>query len=249
MKSFLDLKADQFNRPEFISDDPISIPHRFRKKHDIEIAAFFASILAWGQRKTIINKCSQLMSMMDNDPYNFIVNHSQADLKPISRFTHRTFNGVDAQYFVAALQNIYKSYGGMEKVFAVDKDELTVEKGIVAFRKEFFSIPHPARTKKHVSTPEKKSTCKRINMFLRWMVRNDKRGVDFGIWNSVKPSQLVCPCDVHVDRVARKLKLIKRSQRDWQTAVELTDNLKKFDPSDPVRYDFALFGLGIEGWR
>jgi uncharacterized protein (TIGR02757 family) len=250
MKCFLDEKVLQFNRPHFIADDPISIPHRFSKKEDIEIAAFFAAILAWGQRKTIINKCNQLMSMMGEEPHRFIIGHSSRDLKPFQHFRHRTFNGTDTLYFIEALRKLYTVHGGIEKLFAIDANHATVETGIMRFHREFFSIEdHPSRTKKHLSTPEKKSTCKRINMFLRWMVRQDKCGVDFGIWKSIKPSQLVCPCDVHVDRVGRKLKLIKRKQRDWLTAVELTENLKAFDPADPVKYDFALFGLGIEGWR
>jgi uncharacterized protein (TIGR02757 family) len=249
LKSFLDLKADQFNRPQFIKDDPITIPHRFSKKQDIEIAGLFAAVLAWGQRTTIIKKCSLLMDLMENEPHNFIVNHSRGDLKPFESFRHRTFNGVDARYFIQALATLYRRHKSLEEIFTSDA-EPTTEQGIIRFNRQFFSLSdHPHRTKKHLSSPEKKSTCKRINMYLRWMVRDDKRGVDFGIWKTIKPSQLVCPCDVHVDRVGRKLGLIKRKQTDWQTAIELTNNLKKFDPADPVRYDFALFGLGIEGWK
>jgi uncharacterized protein (TIGR02757 family) len=249
LKSFLDLKADEFNRPDFIKNDPICIPHRFSKKQDIEIAGLFAAVLAWGQRVTIINKCNLLMELMDNDPHDFVVNHSKADLKRFESFCHRTFNGTDAKYFIQALASLYRRYKSLEEIFSPGAESNT-ENGIIRFNREFFSLPdHPARTKKHLSSPEKKSTCKRINMYLRWMVRDDKRGVDFGIWKTISPSQLVCPCDVHVDRVGRKLGLIKRKQTDWQTAIELTNNLRKFDPTDPVRYDFALFGLGIEGWR
>lgn len=249
LKEFLDTKAYQFNQPEFIEDDPISIPHTFKKKQDIEIAGLFAAVLAWGQRKTIIRKCRELMTMMDNDPYNFILNHNPKDLKVFNDFKHRTFNSTDTLYFIEALKFIYTHQRSLEESFYV-AGENTIEKGLIRFHHQFFSLEdYPHRTKKHLPTPERKSTCKRICMYLRWMVRNDRRGVDFGIWKKIKPSQLICPCDLHVDRVARRLKLIRRKQTDWQTALELTANLRKFDPVDPVRYDFALFGLGVgEGW-
>lgn len=249
LRSFMDMKADQFNQPGFIENDPICIPHMYRKKQDIEIAGFFAATLAWGKRITIIRKCRELMERMDNDPHAFIVSHSKKDLRGIESFRHRTFNGTDALYFLKALKSIYHVHASMEDLFIPDSGN-SVESGIISFHHKFFSLEdHPTRTRKHLSTPERKSTCKRINMFLRWMVRNDQRGVDFGIWSRIPPSSLVCPCDVHVDRVARKLKLIRRTQTDWQTALELTGNLRKLDPDDPVKYDFALFGLGIEeGW-
>jgi uncharacterized protein (TIGR02757 family) len=250
LKAFLDEKVVQFNQPGFITNDPISIPHLFKKKEDIEIAGFFASMLAWGQRVTIIKKCRELMQLMNDDPHNFILNYRQNDLRKFNDFKHRTFNSIDAVYFLQALRSIYKEYGSMEHAFKIEKEDEHVEAGLVRFHHRFFSLEnHPHRTKKHLATPERNSTCKRLVMFLRWMVRNDKKGVDFGIWKTISPAQLICPCDLHVDRVARKLKLIKRKQTDWQTAVELTNNLKKFDPLDPVKYDFALFGLGIEeGW-
>jgi uncharacterized protein (TIGR02757 family) len=250
LKQFLDEKASQFNRPGFIANDPISIPHLFTKKQDIEIAGFFAAMLAWGQRVTIIRKCRELMELMDNDPYRFVTGYRPSDLRRFSNFKHRTFNAIDALYFLEALRSIYNEYGSMEHAFKIQKQEENIEGGLVRFHHRFFSLEnHPHRTKKHLPTPERKSTCKRLVMFMRWMVRTDNNGVDFGIWKTVSPSQLICPCDVHVDRVARKLKLIKRKQTDWQTAVELTNKLKKFDPIDPVKYDFALFGLGIdEGW-
>ena len=248
LKSFLDDKAEQFNRPSFIVNDPLSVPRMFSKKQDIEIAGLFAAVLAWGQRITIIRKCTELMSWMDNAPYDFILHHREKDLKRISDFRHRTFNGTDALYFIHALRFIYTQYNTMEDIFVIPSSDTTTESGLVNFHHTFFSLPdHPHRTRKHLPTPERKSTCKRINMYLRWMVRDDGRGVDFGIWKNISPSQLVCPCDVHVDRVARKLKLIRRKQTDWLTALELTANLRKLDPEDPVRYDFALFGLGIEG--
>jgi uncharacterized protein (TIGR02757 family) len=250
LKFFLDKKVNQFNRSEFIQNDPISLPHRFSKKQDIEIAAFFAAVLAWGQRITVLNKCSALLQMMDNDPYNFILHHRDDDLKPFTQFKHRTFNATDTLYFIEFLQTHYREHTSLENLFAVAPADLTTEKGLINFHNTFFSLPnYPTRTKKHIATPERNSTCKRLSMFLRWMVRDDKIGVDFGIWKTIKPSQLVCPCDVHVERVARHLKLITRKQTDWQTVLELTTNLRKLDSQDPVKYDFALFGLGVEeGW-
>lgn len=249
LKEFLDGKVTQYNQPGFIADDPVSIPHRFTKKQDIEIAGFFAATLAWGQRKTIIRKCRELMDLMDNDPHNFIVNHTDHDLKPFLNFKHRTFNATDTLYFIEFFRSFYRSHQSLEDAFAVSGNEKTVENGVIRFHDTFFSLPDfPMRTKKHVATPARGSTCKRLVMYLRWMVRQDKHGVDFGIWKNISPSQLVCPCDLHVDRVARKLKLITRKQTDWQTALELTDQLRTFDAHDPVKYDFALFGLGIEGW-
>lgn len=247
LKSFLDEKADQFNRPAFIENDPVSIPHKFAKKQDVEIAGFFAAVLAWGQRVTIIRKCTELMLWMENDPHQFILHHRPKDLDRFESFRHRTFNGTDALYFIAALRSIYRKFDSMENAFAVGHSDRTVEEGLINFHQLFFALPdHPTRTKKHLPTPERNSTCKRINMYLRWMVRDDNKGVDFGLWKNISPAQLICPCDVHVDRVARRLKLIGRKQTDWQTALELTENLRRFDPDDPVKYDFALFGLGIE---
>ncbi|HEY0771914.1 MAG TPA: TIGR02757 family protein [Sphingobacteriaceae bacterium] len=248
LKEFLDEKVDKFNHPGFIEDDPVSIPHQFRKKQDIEIAGLFAAVLAWGQRKTIIRKCRELMAMMGNEPHNFLLHHSVKDLKQLTSFKHRTFNTTDTLYFIESLKSYYSNHKSLEDAFLVSPDAETVEQGLINFHSVFFSLEHfPHRTKKHIPTPERKSTCKRINMYLRWMVRNDNKGVDFGIWKKISPAQLICPCDVHVDRVGRRLKLIKRKQTDWLTALELTANLRKLDSLDPVRYDFALFGLGIEG--
>jgi uncharacterized protein (TIGR02757 family) len=247
LKAFLDEKVQRFNQPGFITDDPVTIPHMFSKREDIEMAGLFAAVLAWGQRITIIRKCRELMSWMDNDPYQFILHHQSHELKRFETFRHRTFNGTDALYFIEALKSIYLEYPSMEEAFAVRASDATVEQGLVRFHHRFFALEHPHRTKKHLSTPERKSTCKRINMYLRWMVRKDDRGVDFGLWKKISPAQLVCPCDVHVDRVARRLNLIHRQQSDWLTALELTASLRKLDPLDPVKYDFALFGLGIEG--
>jgi uncharacterized protein (TIGR02757 family) len=283
LKSFLDFKYDQYNRSDFIENDPICIPHLFSKKQDIEIMGFWASILAWGQRKTIINKCKELIQLMDGAPYDFILNHEETDLKRFANFKHRTFNLTDTLYFIEFFRQHYLKSDTLETAFNTYKSniirqefieegkyssgliesasspcylrdlknnqpEIITETALNSFRTYFFSLPdYPARTKKHISSPSQKSTCKRLNMFLRWMVRKDDRGVDFGLWTSIKPSDLICPTDLHVERVARKLKLITRKQVDWQTATELTENLRQFDPLDPVKYDFALFGLGIEG--
>jgi uncharacterized protein (TIGR02757 family) len=247
LKEFLDDKVERFNSPDFIENDPISIPHRFKSKQDIEISGLFAAVLAWGQRKTIIRKCVELMAMMGNEPYNFIRHHSDKDLKGLLGFKHRTFNSTDTLYFVESLRAFYSTHKSLEQAFVTSKDDKTVENGLVKFHDVFFSLEHfPHRTKKHIPTPIRKSTCKRLNMYLRWMVRDDDNGVDFGIWKKISPAQLICPCDVHVDRIGRRLKLIKRKQTDWLTALELTENLRKLDHNDPVKYDFALFGLGIE---
>ncbi len=247
LKNFLELKVLEYNNQNFIPEDPISIPHRFTKKQDIEIAGLIAAVFAWGQRKTIINKSREFLNLMDNDPHAFVLNHFESDLKPFLDFKHRTFNSTDALYFIHFFKWFYSKHDSLEQAFYIkNEDELTIEKSLINFFNTFFSLPdHPERTKKHVPTPARKSACKRINMYLRWMVREDDRGVDFGLWKKIKPSQLVCPCDLHVDRVARKLGLIKRKQTDWLTALELTKGLRKLDKSDPVKYDFALFGLGV----
>ncbi len=249
LKHYLDEKFEEYNRPGFIPHDPISVPHEYRKKQDIEIVAFWTAVLAWGQRITVINKCKELFQLMDNDPHDFIIHHTEADLKPFLDFKHRTFNATDTLYFIEFFKRFYSNHTSLEEAFVkgMKPNDDSVESGLIHFHQLFFSLPdYPHRTKKHIATPERKAACKRINMFLRWMVRDDNRGVDFGLWKKIKPSQLVCPCDLHVDRVARRLGLIKRKQTDWLTAVELTENLKKLDPNDPVKYDFSLFGLGIE---
>src|SRR5687768_4971837 len=249
VKELLDDRFRKFNNPAFIPNDPICIPHRFNIKQDIEISGFFASILAWGQRKTIINKCSELMDRFGSQPYEFILNHTDSDLKNLLGFKHRTFNDTDLLYLVYFLQQHYQNSGTLETAFTGKdpKATLTQKERLTHFYNYVFSLPEaPHRTRKHISSPAKNSACKRINMYLRWMVRKDKMGVDFGLWQTMKPADLICPCDVHVDRVARKLNLIQRKQTDWQTAEELTAALRIFDPHDPVKYDFALFGLGIE---
>lgn len=275
LKDFLDLKVEHYNRPAFIANDPIVIPHQFKEKQDIEIAAFFAAILAWGQRKTIINKCNELFLRMGGKPFEFIKHHKPSDLKALLGFKHRTFNDTDLLYFVAFLKQHYHNFDSLESAFLLGNDihphymdgmtvvdrqavssspcyssdfsSFSITKALNNFRAYFFSLEDfPKRTIKHISSPVQKSTCKRLNMFLRWMVRQDTAGVDFGIWRSIPMSALVCPCDVHVDRIARQLGLIERKQTDWQTAIELTEKLRTFDPHDPVKYDFALFGIGVE---
>lgn len=249
LKDYLEEKYLQFNRPDFITDDPVSIPHLFSQKQDIEIMGFWASMLAWGQRKTIISKCKELVHYMDGVPYDFIKNHEDSDLVPFLKFKHRTFNDLDTLYFLSFFKSFYQNHDTLEEAFlAKDYAEADhVGPLLDHFHSVFFALPDaPQRTRKHVASARSKSACKRINMFLRWMVRDDGKGVDFGLWKRIKPSQLVCPCDLHVDRIARRFKLITRPNTDWLTALELTENLKQFDPKDPVKYDFALFGIGIE---
>lgn len=249
MIDLLNEKYAKYNQSNFVEDDPISIPHSFSKQQDIEIMAFWASMLAWGQRKTIINKCKELVERMDGSPHDFILNHSDNDLKSIVGFKHRTFTDTDALYFIEFFKQHYSANDSLESAFAISPTDVTVENALIHFNNYFFSLEDaPHRTRKHIASPHKKSACKRLNMFLRWMVRQDEKGVDFGIWTTIKPSQLICPLDVHVDRVARKLKLLKRKQSDWKAADELTAQLRKFNPNDPVKYDFSLFGLGLEGF-
>ena len=246
LKDFLDEKVATYNQPGFIADDPISIPHQYSMKQDIEIAGLMAAVFAWGQRTTIINKANDFLRLMDNDPYHFVRDHTEEDLKPFLKFKHRTFNSTDALYFIHFFNWYYQTHESLEEAFAIDPTNETIELGLIKFFDLFFSLDDaPKRTQKHIPTPKRKSACKRINMFLRWMVRKDDKGVDFGIWNRIQPYQLVCPCDLHVDRVARKMGLITRKQTDWLTALELTASLKKLDPHDPIKYDFALFGLGV----
>lgn len=239
----LEDKYDQFNRKSFIESDPISIPHLFTKKEDIEIAGFISATIAWGQRKTIINNARRFVELMDFDPYRFVMDHSEKDLEKFETFKHRTFNGIDAIYFIRSLQNIYLHHNGLEPVFATNVTNM--QQNIHHFKTIFFEIEHPERTTKHVSDPVKGSSAKRLNMFLRWMVRQDTRGVDFGLWKSIDPGCLMCPLDVHSGNVARKLGLLKRKQNDWKAVEALTVNLRKFDAVDPVKYDFSLFGLGV----
>lgn len=248
LKDFLDRKVEEYNQPSFIHNDPICIPHSFSKKQDIEIAAFFAAILAWGNRTTIINKSRELMLLMDNAPHEFCLFPSKSGLQRLMTFKHRTFNATDILYFVEFLHHHYQSSTSLETAFTrgMEADDDTIENGLREFVHYFFSMEDvPKRTRKHIASPDRKSTCKRLNMFLRWMVRDDNRGVDFGLWKNISPAQLICPIDVHVARVAKRFNLVSRSQIDWLAALELTACLKQLNDTDPVRYDFALFGLGV----
>lgn len=245
LKKLLDKKVNEYNRPSFIGLDPVSIPHLFTEQQDIEIAGFFAAIFSWGNRTTIIQKSTELMRLMQMQPHQFCLQHDASDLKRLMLFKHRTFNTTDLLYFVEFLKLHYSKYQTLETAFTMHGKGM--EEMLTGFHNYFFSLEDvPARTKKHIATPERKSSCKRLNMFLRWMVRKDNKGVDFGIWANISPSQLICPLDVHVIRVAKQLNLLQRKQSDWQAAVELTTKLRTFDSKDPVKYDFALFGMGID---
>jgi len=246
LKEFLEERAELYNRPEFINTDPIQIPHLFSKPEDIEISGFLTATLAWGQRKTIINKSKELMNLMDNSPFSFISSAKEKDLKRFAKFCHRTFNATDTLYFISSLKNIYKLHGGLKHVFergfAISRNAAGALK---SFRSVFLETEYPPRTAKHVPDVSRGSSAKRLNMFLRWMVRKDNRGVDFGIWNGINPAWLSIPLDLHTGRTARKLGLLHRKYDDWQAVEELTTELRKFDPDDPVKFDFALFGIGV----
>ena len=254
IKKLLDSRVSLYNRAEFIERDPVSIPHLFSLRQDIEIAGLFAAVFAWGNRTTIVSKSRELMRRMDDAPYEFVRNHSENDLRRLADFVHRTFQSTDLLWFVHFLHHHFASTPdnetpSLESAFsmAMRKRDRDTEKALAGFHRYFFSLPDaPGRTRKHIPDPERGSSCKRLNMFLRWMVRKDDKGVDFGIWDTIRPSQLVCPLDVHVARVARRLGLLKRESSDWRAAIELTESLRRLDPKDPVKYDFALFGMGIE---
>jgi len=250
IKILLDQKVELYNQTSFIENDPISIPHQFSKLQDIEIMGFWAAMLAWGQRKTIINKCKELIELMDGAPHDFMLNHQEKDRERFVNFKHRTFQVIDTLYFLEFFQHFYQKNNSLETAFSqfITPESEHIEKALAGFHDLFFALPNsPKRTRKHVATPIRKSTCKRLNMFLRWMVRQDNKGVDFGLWKTIQPAQLLMPLDVHVDKVARKLNLLDRKQTDWKTVLELTEKLRKFDEKDPVKYDFALFGLGVLG--
>lgn len=245
LRAFLDAQVDRFNRPDFIPHDPIAIPHRYTRKQDIEIAGLIAAVFAWGNRQTIIRKSLEFLERMDHEPHAFVLHHSDEDLRAFLSFKHRTFQPTDALYFLHFLKSHYTRHDSLETLFLPGQP---LEKGLAHFHESFFSLPEaPDRTRKHIPTPARKSTCKRLNMYLRWMVRQDDRGVDFGLWTNISPSQLICPIDVHVGNIARKLGLLHRPINDWNAAVELTENLRQLDADDPVKYDFALFGMGVSG--
>lgn len=246
LKEFLDAKALLYEKPDFLDTDPIQIPALFTLKQDVEIAGFLTATIAWGNRKSIITNAHKLIKIMGNAPYDFIKNFDEEEQAHLfDGFVHRTFNSVDAVFFMKALQNLYSKFPSMEDFFVQFSDYTRLNDAIHDFKNEFFSIPHPERTKKHVGDPQKNSSCKRINMFFRWMARPNTQGVDFGVWKNIQPSQLSCPLDVHSGNVARKLGLLKRKQNDGKALLELDTALRKFDANDPVKYDYALFGLGV----
>ncbi len=252
VKELLDESYLTYNHKSFIESDPISIPKLFTKKEDIEIAAFLSATIAWGNRKSIINNANKLMKWMDYAPHDFILNHSVKDVKPFKTFVHRTFNGQDCLFFISTLKNIYSKHHDLENTFSINPNETSsknfeLKLRINNFRTIFLETKHLSRSEKHISNPLKKSSCKRLCMFLRWMVRQDKKGVDFGIWKNISPSELCLPLDVHTGNVSRRLGLLQRTQNDWQAVEEITSVLRNFDKNDPVKYDFALFGLGVNG--
>ncbi|KRO87797.1 MAG: hypothetical protein ABR90_03980 [Cryomorphaceae bacterium BACL29 MAG-121220-bin8] len=244
LKEFLDKKYEQYNQKVFIESDPIQVPHEFKLKQDIEIAAFLTSTIAWGQRKTIIKNAKIMIENLDNSPYEFIVNSTEKEIEKLY-VKHRTFNEIDFRYFIKKLKELYTKYNDLETVFCLTQNRFNMHDSIHNFKKIFFNIDFPIRTTKHISDPRKGSASKRINMFLRWMVRDDNNGVDFGIWNNINKSILSCPLDVHSGNVARKLGLLNRKQNDHKAVLELDKNLRALDKNDPVKYDFALFGLGV----
>ena len=245
LKEFLDEKVILYNNPKFIESDPIQIPHLFKLKEDIEIAGFLTAIISWGNRKMIIKNGHKMMDLLGNSPYDFIINHKDSHLDSFDSFVHRTFNNIDVKSFIKSLQHIYNHHNGLEAALSIEDNTNSYKTAINSFKQVFFEIPHQQRTKKHISDPLKNSAAKRINMFLRWMVRNDNAGVDFGIWKTHNPKNLSCPLDVHSGNVGRKLHLLNRKQNDWKAVVELDNSLRSFDKKDPVKYDFALFGLGV----
>lgn len=245
LKDFLDEKVIQFNNPKFIDSDPIQIPHRYTLKEDIEIAGFLTASIAWGNRKMIIKNAERMMELMGNSPFDFVMTHKDAHLTNFDGFVHRTFNALDFQYFIKALHHIYTNHKGLEHIFRTHSTDNSIQPAIHQLKKIFFEIPHPARTTKHIADPFKGSAAKKINMWLRWLIRNDNTGVDFGIWKNISPSILSCPLDVHSGNVARKLGLLHRKQNDAKALAQLDISLRLLDKNDPVKYDFALFGLGV----
>ena len=245
LKNFLDEKVLQYNTLDFIESDPVQIPHLFSQKEDIEIAGFLSATIAWGNRKMIIKNSHRMMDLMGNSPYDFVMSHTEIDLERLETFVHRTFNGIDFASFIRSLQHIYATHGGLETVFSIHQETNSMQKSIHEFKKVFFEIPHQYRTQKHISDPLNNSAAKRINMYLRWMIRQDNKGVDLGIWKSISTASLSCPLDVHSGNVARKLGILTRKQNDGKALSELDLKLREFDATDPVKYDFALFGLGV----
>ena len=249
IKDFMEAKVLQYNHPKFLEEDPLQIPHRFSRKEDIEIGGFLTATIAWGNRKSIIKSAQRMMELLEGSPYEFVMGYSENELSRLSPFVHRTFNGSDLLFFVSALRRIYSDHGGLEGVLTNNSTANSTQPALVALKRIFFEVPHPERSRKHLPDPGAGSAAKRLNMFLRWMVRKDQRGVDFGLWPGIPPSRLSCPLDVHSGNVARRLGLLNRKQNDARAVAELDARLRGMDPNDPVKYDFALFGLGVfEKW-
>lgn len=248
LRTWLEEQVIRHNQPSFIPDDPISLPHQFSQQQDIEIIGFWVAMLAWGRRTTIINSGKRLIELMDGAPYDFIKHHEESDRERFLAFKHRTFQPLDALYFLEFLQQHYQQHDSLQTAFSrhLSSADATIENALIGFHEDFFALPDaPQRTRKHVATPARKSTCKRLCMFLRWMVRRDDAGVDFGLWRDIAPRQLLLPLDVHVERVGRQLGLLTRKQRDWKAVLELTEQFRALDPDDPAKYDYALFGAGV----
>ncbi len=246
VRALLDYLVDRYNIIEFIETDPVSIPRSYKRKEDIEIAGFLTAAISWGKRESIINNGRRMVSLLGDSPFDFVMSHNAAQLKRLDRFVHRTFNGTDYRYFVKALKHIYTVHGGMEKIFGRYASATSLQPAIHHFKRAFFEIPHPARTTKHIGDPLRGSAAKKMNMMLRWFVRKDNKGVDFGIWQTISPAILSCPLDLHSGRTARELGLLARKQNDAKSVAMLDEKLRKFDPLDPAKYDFALFGYGIQ---
>jgi uncharacterized protein (TIGR02757 family) len=242
LREFLDAKAEQYETSAFLDDDPVQIPHRFSLPQDQEIIGLLSATIAWGNRKSIIRSALRICALMDEAPYQFVMEHQETDLKRMEGFVHRTFQADDLRFFIQGLRQLYLNAPSLETAFYHPEG---MAAGIEKFRREMFKTPHAQRSEKHISSPAKNSAAKRLNMYLRWMVRSNQKGVDFGLWQQIKPADLYCPLDVHSGRAARKLGLLKRKANDWKAAEELRLSLVKLDPQDPVKYDFALFGLGV----
>ena len=245
LKEFLNAKVIQYNTIDFIEPDPISVPHRYKLKEDIEIAGFLAATIAWGNRSMITKNGHRMMDLMGDSPFDFVMSHNEFQLERLENFVHRTFNSDDFKHFISALKHIYTKHNGLENIFTIHQTLDSLQPAIQQLHNAFFEIPHFDRTKKHVANPSKGSVSKRINMYLRWMIRHDNEGVDFGLWKSISPAKLSCPLDVHSGNVARKLGILNRKQNDIKALAELDNSLRLLDKNDPVKYDFALFGLGI----
>lgn len=247
LKGLLEHFYKKYHQPSFIANDPIQVAYFYKQKEDVEIASFFTTLLAWGNRKQIIRNAKLLMSLMDNKPYDFMVTIKKKDINRFDSFKHRTINGNDIKELLWALHKIYQDHGGLEHLFTdAYKRHNDIYFALEVFYKTVSSYTQSSHCLKHISNVSKNSAAKRLNLFLRWMIREDDRKVDFGLWKSIPASALYIPLDVHVSNVARKLGLLKRKANNWKAVQELTENLRLFDKNDPIKYDYALFGMGLE---